>query len=123
MRRRESATAGVKPFGSWRIESGHAWWCMRGAVMASASDMRWSTTLRITCAVPVMIVGPPAAPTTSSTWPEGSRTIVGDIELRGRLPGATAFCSPSTRPNAFGLPGATARSSISSFMKKPAPGM
>ena len=36
-------------------------------------------------------------------------------------PGWIAFCSPCTSPNMFGLPGCAAKSSISSFMKKPAP--
>ena len=49
-----------------------------------------------------MIVGPPAPPTTSSTWPRGSSTIVGVIAESMRLPGAIAFCSPCTSPNMFG---------------------
>ena len=52
-----------------------------------------------------MMRGPPAAPTTSSTLPSGSSTIVGDIALSIRLPGAMAFASPCTRPNMFGVPG------------------
>ena len=49
----------------------------------------------------------------------GSSTIVGDIALSIRLPGWIAFASPCTRPNMFGLPGCAAKSSISSFRKKP----
>ena len=47
--------------------------------------------------------------------------IVGSIELSMRFPGWIAFCSPCTSPNMFGFPGFAAKSSISSFMKKPAP--
>jgi hypothetical protein len=38
-----------------------------------------------------------------------------------RLPGTMAFASPWTSPSAFGAPGLLAKSSISSFSRKPAP--
>jgi hypothetical protein len=45
-----------------------------------------STTFKIVCNVALMMRGPPAAPTTSS-GPPSLKTIVGDMLLKGRLPG------------------------------------
>ena len=40
-----------------------------GAETAACASIFQSTTLRNTCAVDEMMVGPPAAPTTTRTWP------------------------------------------------------
>ena len=68
-----------------------------------------------------MMRGPPRAPVTSSRLPLGSSTIVGDIALSIRLPGAIALALPWINPYMFGTPGLAAKSSISSFRKNPAP--
>ena len=47
---------------------------------------------------------------------------VGVIDESGRLPGSIALASSPTRPNAFGTPGATEKSSISLLSRKPVPG-
>ena len=92
---------------------------MRGARIASASGIPNSITLRITWLVAEMMRGPPAAPATICTVPCASSTMVGDMAESIRLPGSILFASPCTRPNMFGLPGCTAKSSISSFIMKP----
>jgi hypothetical protein len=51
----------------------------------------------IVCTTAVMIRLPPGVPTTITGLPS-LLTIVGLIELSGRLPGAIAFASPCTRP-------------------------
>ncbi len=68
-----------------------------------------------------MMVGPPAAPAMSKTLPSGPVTMVGAIDESMRLPGATAFGSPCTRPNPLAVPGTAAKSSISLLSTKPAP--
>src|SRR4051794_4925585 len=68
-----------------------------------------------------MIVGPPAPPTTRTTFPSGAVTIVGAIDDSIRLPGAIAFASPCTRPKPFAVPGTAAKSSISLLSTKPPP--
>src|SRR6266704_17254 len=45
---------------------------MRGAATASARLIRWSRTLRMTCATVVMMVGPPGVPTTMNSLPPPS---------------------------------------------------
>ena len=55
-------------------------------------------TLDIAWATVVGMVEPPAAPTTSSTFPAASKTIVGAIEESGTLPGAGAFAPVPTTP-------------------------
>ncbi len=47
--------------------------------------------------------------------------MLGVIADSIRLPGAIALASPCTRPYMLGLPGAVAKSSISSLSRKPAP--
>src|SRR6266702_2069519 len=47
-----------------------------------------------------MISAPPGEPTTSRSLPFGANTSVGDIELRGRLPGSTRFATG--RPSCSG---------------------
>ena len=47
--------------------------------------------------------------------------MVGDIDDSIRLPGSIAFAVLPTTPKAFGTPGFTLKSSISSFSRKPAP--
>ena len=66
-----------------------------------------------------MIVGPPAAPTTTFTWPLPSTAMVGVIDDSGRFLGATAFCSLPMRPNALGTPGVSEKSSIWSLSTMP----
>ena len=111
----------MKPSSSTRRLSGSAWWCIRGAVTASGSDIRWSITFEITWYTIVMIRGPPGVPVTMKSCPAESSTMVGVIAESIRLPGAIALASPCTRPYMFGLPGAVAKSSISSLSRKPAP--
>ena len=69
----------------------------------------------------VMIRGPPGLPSTSHSAPSRS-TIVGAIDDIGRLPGAIALALPCTRPNRFGAPGLTVKSSISLLSRNPVPG-
>src|ERR1700677_1714480 len=45
--------------------------------------------------------------------------MVGVMELKGRLPGAMALAGPWMRPNMLGAPILEAKSSISSFKRKP----
>ena len=68
-----------------------------------------------------MMRGPPAAPATRRTLPSAT-TIVGDMLLRGRLPGWGRFLSDCRRPYALGLPGIVVKSSISLFSANPNPG-
>src|SRR6267143_2431519 len=75
--------------------------------------MFWSSTLRMTWATLVMIVGPPGVPTTICRLPALSSTIDGVMADSIRLLPATALASPCTSPYMFGLPGAVAKSSIS----------
>src|SRR6476661_4066079 len=65
-----------------------------------------------------MIDDPPGDPVTSSRRPAPSITIVGDIELRGRLPGCTRLATgvPS------GLRGVNEKSVSWLLSRKPAPG-
>ena len=70
---------------------------MRGAAVAAAGFMPWSTMLRITCATVVMMRLPPGLPVASSGRPSRNR-MVGVIELSGRWPGRTALASPPIRP-------------------------
>src|SRR5262245_1708523 len=69
-----------------------------------------------------MIFGPPAAPAVNTGLPEESKTIVGLMLDKGRLPGAIELFSAPTSLNAFGTPGMTAKSSISLFKTTPVPG-
>src|SRR5881397_477672 len=57
----------------------------------------------MTCATLVMIVGPPGVPTTISRLPALSSTIDGVMADSIRLLPATAFASPCTSPNMYGL--------------------
>jgi hypothetical protein len=62
----------------------------RGVAIAAGSDFpRSSLSIRIWSTV-VMIVEPPGEPSASAGFPSRV-TIVGDIELRGRLPPSGAF--------------------------------
>ncbi len=75
-------------------------WVARGAAIASGSVMPRSIRLTRVCSTVVMMVEPPGEPRASIGRPCLS-TIVGDIELRGRLPGpgrlgSLPFC-PSTK--------------------------
>ena len=66
----------------------------RGAATASGRVMPRSIRLTRVCSTVVMIVAPPGEPTAYAGLPSLS-TIVGAIELRGRLP-------PSIRFGSFG---------------------
>ena len=105
--------------GSTLMLSGRYWWWKRGisavccALRPSMSSTRPSSTI-------VTIRLPPGVPSTATRC--GPIRKVGDIEESGRLPGAIAFASSPTRPNAFGTPGFTEKSSIWSFSMKPVPG-
>ncbi len=68
-------------------------WLARGASMASGRLMPKSIWLISVCSTVVMIVEPPGEPTASTARPLRS-TIIGLIELRGRLFGATEFAVP-----------------------------
>ena len=48
-----------------------------------------------------MMMGPPLAPTTATRQPWGSCTRVGDMELRGFLPGRMKLGALGARPYAF----------------------
>src|SRR4029078_8153742 len=78
-------------------------------------------TLIIVGRTAVIIVGPPAAPTANQGVPSFRKTIVGVIADNGRFSGWTALRSPCIKRNIFGPPGFAAKSSISSFKRKPAP--
>ncbi len=75
-------------------------------------------TLRMISRTVVMIRDPPGVPTTNTGLPSFS-TMLGVMELRGRLPGAIALALPCTRPNMFAVPDLAVKSSISSFKKNP----
>ena len=62
----------------------------RGSTIAAGSVKPRSSRSSRICRTVVMIVEPPGEPTASSGLPS-SRTIVGAIELRGRLPPSTRF--------------------------------
>src|SRR5579883_3266145 len=81
-----------------------------------------SITFSTASVTPVMMCEPPGAPMTMNSLPSLS-SIVGIMEERGRFMGWIALASPCTSPNIFGVPGLDAKSSISLFIKKPAPGM
>ena len=76
--------------------------------------------LTMVCSTVVIIRLPPGLPVASHGLPSAN-TMVGVIELSGRLPGSMAFASPPSRPNALGTPGFAEKSSISLFNRKPAP--
>ena len=65
-----------------------------------------------------MMRDPPGVPSRRKTLPS-LLTIVGVIELSGRLPGWIELASPWTRPKMFAVPDLAVKSSISSFRKKP----
>jgi hypothetical protein len=65
-------------------------WLARGAAMACGSVAPRSSRSRRICSTTVMMVEPPGETSASSGWPSSS-TIVGLIELRGRLPPSTRF--------------------------------
>ena len=67
-----------------------------------------------------MMVLPPGVPRTATGRPSRS-TMVGVIELSGRLPGAMALASPCTSPYRFGVPGLLVKSSISLLSTMPVP--
>ncbi len=75
-------------------------------------------TFMIVSRVMVMMREPPGLPVTMHGLPS-LVTMVGLIELSGRLPGAMALVLPWTRPNMLGVPGLVVKSSISSLRKKP----
>ena len=68
-----------------------------------------------------MIVAPPGVPVTRKRAPSASSTIVGLIADSMRFSAATAFRSPCTSPNWFGVPGFAAKSSMVLLRKNPAP--
>ena len=68
-----------------------------------------------------MMVAPPGVPLTRKSAPSASSTIVGLIADSMRLPASTAFRSPCTRPNWFGVPGFAEKSSMVLLRKNPAP--
>ena len=74
--------------------------------------MLWSTV--------VMMRLPPGVPTTSTGRPSRA-TMVGLIELKGRLPGAIALASPWTSPYMLGSPAFALKSSISLLSRTPVP--
>ena len=69
----------------------------------------------------VGMVDPPADPIARRSSPPGVKTRVGAIEESGTLPGPGAFSAPPRTSNAFLIPGATAKSSISSLSRTPVP--
>ena len=66
------------------------------------------------------MVVPPGVPTTSKGLLFFNNKV-GVIELNILLPGAIAFASPPTAPYILGTPGLALKSSISLFIKNPAP--
>ncbi len=72
------------------------------------------------CSTALTMRLPPGVPSTSTVWPSFV-TMVGVIELSGRLAGAIAFASPCTRPYRLGTPGLIVKSSISLFSSTPVP--
>ena len=91
---------------------------MRGAPTARSASCPKTSALSSTCSVPVMISGPPDPPATAATWPPRV-TMVGDMLLSGRLPGAMALASEPIRPKTFGTPGCAEKSSIVSLRMMP----
>ena len=88
-------------------------WLARGAAIASWTVMPRSIRLTSICRTVVMIVEPPGEPSARNGLPSLS-TIVGDIELRGRLPGWMRFGSAASY---------TVEKSVSSLLsRKPWPG-
>ena len=84
-------------------------WLARGVAIACGSVLPRSSRSSSTCSVVVMIIEPPGEPTARNGSPP-SVTIVGLIELRGRL-------SPSAR---FGCVSESKLKSVSSlFSRKP----
>ena len=77
-----------------------------------------STTLMMLASVEEMMVALPGLPVSMNGLPSRS-TIVGVIELSGRLPGSTWLITPWTRPAPLATPGLEVKSSISSLRKKP----
>src|SRR3989338_8075628 len=68
-----------------------------------------------------MMRGPPCAPRIKNNSPEGSSTMLGDIDDSIVLAGAIELASPPTRPNKLGIPGCMEKSSISLFSTMPVP--
>ena len=68
----------------------------------------------------VIMRDPPGVPVASQGL-SSLKTIVGVMELKGRLSPSIALASPPTRPNAFGTPGLEEKSSISLFNRIPVP--
>ena len=85
----------------------------RGAAIASSRVMPRSIRLTSICSTVVMMVAPPGEPSARNGLPSWS-TIVGDIELRGRLPRWSRFGSSSSY---------SSEKSVSSLLRmKPRPG-
>ena len=70
-------------------------WLARGAATASGSVSPRSTRLTRVCSTVVMMVEPPGEPRASTGSPRRV-TMVGAIELRGRLPGSIRFGSSAS---------------------------
>ena len=85
---------------------------MWGAATASLALMPPSIMSIRDCATKSMIAGPPGEPVAMANLPSGPNTMVGDIALMGRLPGAGAL--------ATGLPSRTGskEKSVSSLFRK-----
>ena len=66
------------------------------------------------------MVLPPGVPMTSAVLPSRTK-IVGVIDESIRLPGAMALLSLPITPNLLGTPVLALKSSISLFIRKPAP--
>nr|BFE69436.1 hypothetical protein GCM10020092_027370 [Actinoplanes digitatis] len=92
-------------------------WEARGAAIASGSVMPRSIRLISTCSTVVMIVAPPGEPSARKGLRPSLSTIVGDIELRGRLFGPGRFGS-----GALPCVGVKLKSVISLLSRKPRPG-
>ena len=68
----------------------------------------------------VMMREPPVEPV-ANTGTLPSKTMMGVIELSGRLPAAISLAFPPIRPKALGTPDLTEKSSISLFSRMPVP--
>ena len=79
-------------------------------------------TLTISCSTVVMMRLPPGLPVAIHGSPP-VKMNVGVIELRGRLRASMALASLPSKPKAFGTPGLETKSSISLFIRNPAPGI
>ena len=110
--------SGDRAKGSTVIWSGSHWWWMRGAFTASWIVIPCSITLSRTWTSMVMMREPPGEPITMKGLPSRV-TMVGLMELKGRLPGAMALALPCTSPKRLGVPGLMVKSSISPLRKKP----